>query len=188
MKSILNVKKNYLTWLTLYLVIISALELKVNKLKKKQNNFSFSTKNFWFFLEFLCSISSSHFLPFNFICVFKLQKLHKIWIKCLIYHRKSFWKEKKKILHEQRKMTLNQLVWKLIKENFHPSSGYFERSSKNIYNHHKIMLDITRWTLIPILHIKQSVHLVLANVLSASFLMFHITFDEISTALSIQFW
>ena len=45
MKSILNVKK-HLTWLKLYLVIISALELKVNKQK---NHLSFSTKNFWFF-------------------------------------------------------------------------------------------------------------------------------------------
>ena len=33
------------------------------------------------------------------------------------------------------------------------------------------------------LHIRQSIYLVLTNVLSASFLMFHITFDEISTTL-----
>ena len=31
---------------------------------------SFSTKNFWFFSEFLCSISSSHFWPFNSMCAF----------------------------------------------------------------------------------------------------------------------
>ena len=60
-------KKKHLTWLKLYLVIISALELKVNKQK---NHLSFSTKNFWFFSEFLCSISSSHFRPFNFMCAF----------------------------------------------------------------------------------------------------------------------
>ena len=33
------------------------------------------------------------------------------------------------------------------------------------------------------LHIKKSIYLVLANVLYTSFLMFHITFDEISTTL-----
>ena len=38
------------------------------------------------------------------------------------------------------------------------------------------------------LHIRQSIYLVLTNVLSNSFLMFHITFNEISTTLSIQFW
>ena len=31
-------------------------------------------------------------------------------------------------------MTLNQLFSKLTKEKFHPSWGYFGRSSKNIYN------------------------------------------------------
>ena len=35
------------------------------------------------------------------------------------------------------------------------------------------------------LHIRQSNYLVLTNVLSTSFLMFHITFNEISTILSI---
>ena len=29
-----------------------------------------STKNLWFFSEFLCSISLSHFWPFNFMCAF----------------------------------------------------------------------------------------------------------------------
>ena len=33
----------------------------------KKNHFSFSAKNFRFFSEFLCSISSRHFLLFNFI-------------------------------------------------------------------------------------------------------------------------
>ena len=85
-------------------------------------------------------------------------------------------------------MGLNQLFSKLNKEKFHPSWGYFGRSSKNIYNLPKIMLHITPWTLILMLHIRQSIHLVLTNVLSTSFLMFHITFNEISTTLSIQFW
>ena len=85
-------------------------------------------------------------------------------------------------------MTLNQLFSKLTKEKFHPSWGYFGRSSKNIYNLPKIMLHITPWTLILMLHIRQSIYLVLTNVLSTSFLMFHITFNEISTTLSIQFW
>ena len=38
------------------------------------------------------------------------------------------------------------------------------------------------------LHIKKSIYLVLKIFLSTAFLMFHITFDEISTTLSIQFW
>ena len=52
----------------------------------------------------------------------------------------------------------------------------------------KIKLHMTPWTLILKLYIKQSLYLVLTNILSTSFLMFHITFDEISTALSIQSW
>ena len=85
-------------------------------------------------------------------------------------------------------MTLNQLFSKLTKEKFHPSWGYFGRSSKNIYNLPKIMLHVTQLTPILMLHIKQSIYLVLTNVLSTSYLMFHMTFDEISTTLSIQFW
>ena len=50
------------------------------------------------------------------------------------------------------------------------------------------MLHIIPWTLMLMLHIRQSIYLVLTNVLSTSFLMFHITFNEISTTLSIQFW
>ena len=71
-------------------------------------------------------------------------------------------------------MTLNQLFWKLPNEDSHPSWGYFGRSSKNIYNLLKIMLHITPWTLILMLYIRQSIYLVLTNVLSTSFLMFHI--------------
>ena len=47
----------------LYLVIISALELKVDKQK---NHLSFIIH----FSEFLCSISSSHFRPFHFMYAF----------------------------------------------------------------------------------------------------------------------
>ena len=85
-------------------------------------------------------------------------------------------------------MTLNQVFSKLTKETFLPSWGYFWRSSKNIYNLPKIMLHINPWTLRLMLHIRQSIYLVLTNVLSTSFLMFHITCNEISTTLSMQFW
>ena len=54
---------------------------------------------------------------------------------------------------------------------------------KNIYNLLSIMLHITSWTLMLMLHIRQSVYLVLTNVLSTSFLMFHIIFNEINTTL-----
>ena len=85
-------------------------------------------------------------------------------------------------------MTLNQLFSKLTKEKFYPSWGYFGRSSKNIYNLPKIMLHVSPWTLILMLHIRQSIYFVLTNVLFTSFLMFHIKFNEISTTLSMQFW
>ena len=45
------------------------------------------------------------------------------------------------------------------------------------------MLHINPWTLMLMLHIRQSIYLVLTNVLSVSFLIVHITFDEISTIL-----
>ena len=85
-------------------------------------------------------------------------------------------------------MTLNQLFWKLTKEEFHPSWGCFGRNSKNNYNLSKIMLHSTPRTLIMMLNFRQSIYLVLIKVLSASFLMLHITFGEISTTLSLQFW
>ena len=85
-------------------------------------------------------------------------------------------------------MPLNQLFLKLTKEKFHSSWGYFGRSSKNIYNLPTIMLHITPWTVILVLQIRKSIYLVLTNVLSSSFLMFHITFDEMSSTLSIQLW
>ena len=66
-------------------------------------------------------------------------------------------------------MTLNQLFSKLTKEKFHPSWGCFGRNSKNIYNLPKIMLPITPWTLILMLHISQSIYLVQTNVLSTSY-------------------
>ena len=85
-------------------------------------------------------------------------------------------------------MTLNQLFSKLTKEKFHPSWGYFGRSSKNIYNLPKIIIHISPWTLILMLHIRQSIYLALTNILFNLFLMFHIAFNEISATLSIQFW
>ena len=48
---------------------------------------------------------------------------------------------------------------------------------KEQQNLRKIMLHINPWTLTLMLHIKQSIYLVLTNVLPASFLIFHITFD-----------
>ena len=85
-------------------------------------------------------------------------------------------------------MTLNQLFWKLTKEKFYPSWGFtlhFGGSTKNIYNFLKIVLCITSWALIMMLRIRQSIYLVLKNGLSTSFVMSHITFDEISLTLSI---
>ena len=68
-------------------------------------------------------------------------------------------------------MIWNHLFWKLIKEKFHPSWGYFGRNSKNIYNLLKIMLHITSWALILMLHNRESIYIVLTNVLSTSFMM-----------------
>ena len=42
---------------------------------------------------------------------------------------------------------------------------------------------ISQWTLMLMLHIRQSIYLVLTNVLPTLFRMFHITFDEIITTL-----
>ena len=47
----------------------------------------------------------------------------------------------------------------------YPSWGWFWRNSKNIYNFLLIMLLITSWTLMLMLHIRQSIYLVLTNVL-----------------------
>ena len=79
-------------------------------------------------------------------------------------------------------MTLNQLLWKLTKEKFTLHEVNFGGAAK-ISSLLSIMLHITPWTLMLMLHIRQSIYLVLTNILSASFLMFHITFDEISTTL-----
>ena len=61
-------------------------------------------------------------------------------------------------------------------------------SSKNIYNLLKIMLHFIPWTLMLMLRIRQSIYLILTNVLSSSFLMSLITFDKIRTTLSTQLW
>ena len=68
MKSRLNVKKVF------NLIIVMPSYNICSGIKSQQaikkNNSSFSIKNFWFFSEFLCSVSSSYFQPFNFMCVF----------------------------------------------------------------------------------------------------------------------
>ena len=40
------------------------------KIKQAKKTISHSVPKTWFFSEFLCSISSSHFRPFNFMCAF----------------------------------------------------------------------------------------------------------------------
>ena len=81
-------------------------------------------------------------------------------------------------------ITLNQLFWKLTKEKFTLHEVNFGGAAKI-----SIMLHIIPWTLMLMVRTRQSIYLVLANVLSTSFLMFHITFNEISTTLlSIQLW
>ena len=65
-------------------------------------------------------------------------------------------------------MNLHQLFWKLTKKKKYPSWGQFWRTSKNIYNLLSIMLLITPWTPMLMLHIRQSIYLVLTNVLSTS--------------------
>ena len=77
-------------------------------------------------------------------------------------------------------MTSNQLFWKLTKEKFTLHEVNFAGAAK-ISTIFYQKLNIIPWTLMLMLHIRQSIYLVLTNVLSTSFLMFHITFDEIST-------
>ena len=97
-------KKRHLTWSNLYLVIISALQLKVNKQKK---HLSLITKNFWFFFQ-----NSS--VPFHLVtfdnsisCVLLIDKPNESFENSKTFERntlstkKSFLKEKK-ILHQQR--------------------------------------------------------------------------------------
>ena len=72
------------------------------------------------------------------------------------------------------------VILKTDQRKIYPSWVSFWRSSKNIYSPLSIILHITPWTLILMLRIRQSIYLVLANVLSASFLIVHITFHEIS--------
>ena len=55
---------------------ISALELKSTS--KKKAFIINSTKTFWFFSEFFCSISSSHFQSSNFMSAFN-RKPNRIW-------------------------------------------------------------------------------------------------------------
>ena len=74
----------------------------------------------------------------------------------------------------------NQFFWKLTKEKFTLREVNFGGAA-NISSLLSIMLHITLWTLMLMLHIRQPIYLVLKNVLSASVLIVHITtFDEIS--------
>ena len=84
-------------------------------------------------------------------------------------------------------MTLNKLFWKLTNEKFTLQEVNFGGAAK-ISSLLSRMLHITPLILMLILHIRQSIYLVLKNVFSTSFLIFHITFDEISTTRSVQFW
>ena len=202
---------------------------------------SFSTKNFWFFSEFLCSISSSHHVDHSVSCVLLIDKPNE---SCQKFQGNAISTTKKKKLlkrkrnsitsaktnapisqtsserlkltiqtYQMRNKKLKNEAWTTLRGNIkaslpvsadlnneftsaileidlrkvYPSSGSFWRSSKNIYNALSIMVLITPWTRMLMLHIRQLIYLVLANVLSTSFLMFHITFDEISTTLSVQF-
>ena len=67
MKSILNVKDN----INLIKVISSCnICAGIKSQQEKKTYLSFSIQMFLFFSKFLCSISSSHFLPFSFLCAF----------------------------------------------------------------------------------------------------------------------
>ena len=68
-------------------------------------------------------------------------------------------------------MTLNQLFWELTKEKFAYHEINFGGAAK-ISSLLSIMLRITPWTLMLMLHVRQSIYLVLTNVLSTSFLSF----------------
>ena len=78
---------------------------------------------------------------------------------------------------------------KLTKEKFTLHEVNFGEAAKiSIYNLLSVMLHITPWTLMLMLHVRQSIYLVLIDALSTWFLMLNITFDQISTTLSVQFW
>ena len=68
-------------------------------------------------------------------------------------------------------MTLNQLFWELTKEKFAYHEINFGGAAK-ISSLLSIMLRITPWTLMLMLHVRQSIYLVLTNVSSTSFLSF----------------
>ena len=73
----------------------------------------------------------------------------------------------------------NQLFWKLTKENSTIGEFNFGGATK-ISSLLLIMQHITPWSLTVMLHIRQSIYLVLTNVLSASYLIVHSRFDEVS--------
>ena len=97
MKSILNIKKQHLTWLKLYLVITSALELKFNR--KKKNIPHSVPKNIDFSQNSSVPFHQAPFCHSKFFSAtkWKLQKLHKIWKKSLIHHKNKLLKKEKNI-------------------------------------------------------------------------------------------
>ena len=88
---LLNVNKKHLSWLKLYLVLISGI-----KSQQAKKPFVIQYQNLLIFLRIpLVHFIKSFFWSFNFMCAFnwltewKLQKLKNIWKKYLI-HEKAF--------------------------------------------------------------------------------------------------
>ena len=69
-----------------------------------------------------------------------------------------------------------------------PISQTFSERLKLTKNSLPFMSPDTHGVICSIIDKWQSIYLVLTKVLSTSFLMFHIAFNEISTTLSIQIW
>ena len=185
------------TWLRVYLVIISALKLKVNKQK---NPFVIQYQKLDFFQNSSVPFHRATF-GYSISCVVLRDRPNESCQNSKKFGRNAI-STTKKVLFFLKKKGKQYYTSKGKCPNFtnffrtpetnqrkiYPSWGLFWCSSKNIFNLLSIMLHITPWTLMLMLHIRQSTYLVLTNVLSTSFLMFHITFDEISTTLSAQFW
>ena len=86
-------------------------------------------------------------------------------------------------------MTLNQLFWKLMKEKFTLHEVNFGGAAKisTVFYQNATYHSMNPDAML-MLRMRQSIDLVLTNVLSASFLIIHITFDEISLQLKVRFW
>ena len=102
---------------------------------------SFNTKHFQNFSVPFHRVIFDHSIS----CVLLLEKPNESCKNSNTFERKTLSTKKSIKLFRNIYLfsKLNQLFSKLTKENFHPSSGYFGRSSKNIYNLTKIMLHIT---------------------------------------------